>query len=106
MTATDTHRFHPDGLTCALQSVDEGGHDARTGHAERVTKSDGAAMHVELVVIDTQVFGRRNHLRGKRFVDFHQIDVVDGHASTLHRLTARFDRAKTHDLGVQTRHAR
>ena len=69
-----------------------------------MTERDRAAVHVELVVIDAEVFRGRQHLGREGFIYLDKVNVVDGHARTLHGLTACFDRAEAHDLGVQPRH--
>ena len=66
-----------------LQPVDESGHDARTSHAERMTKSNRTPMNVEPVHRNAEMLGRRNHLGGKCFVDFCQVNLVDGQTGTL-----------------------
>ena len=43
-----------------LEAVDQRGHDAGAGHAERVAEGDGAAVDVELVPVDAEVLGRRD----------------------------------------------
>ena len=50
-----------------------------------------------------QVAVRRDHLRGERLVDLHQVDVVDGHTGQRQRLLGRLDRAEAHDLRRQAR---
>ena len=93
----------PNVLVGVLQAVDQRGHDAGAGHAERVTEGDGAAVDVELVHRDAEVLGRRDDLGGERLVDLDQVDVVDRHAGPRQRLAAGLDRAEAHDLGVERR---
>lgn len=49
LATTDTHGLHADVLVAGLQAVNQGGHDASTGHAEWVTKSNCSTVDVELV---------------------------------------------------------
>ena len=103
LAAADAHGLHAEGLVRLLEVVDQGGHDAGAGHAERVTEGDGAAVDVHLrVEVDAQVTGRADDLAGERLVDLDEVDVVDGHACPLERLTACLDRSETHDLRVET----
>ena len=71
-----------------------------------MTEGDSAAVHIELVPADAEVLGRRNDLCSKCFVDFNEVDVIDAHSGAGHCLTAGFDRAEAHDLGVDCAHAR
>ena len=66
-----------------LQAVDQRRHDACTSHAERVTERDRPTVHVQFVHWNAQVFCRRNNLRGKRLIDFDQVDLINRHACTL-----------------------
>src|SRR5207253_1359270 len=65
LAAADAHGFHADGLAGVLEAVEEGGHDAGAGHAERVTEGDGAAVDVELLPVDAEVPGRGHDLGGE-----------------------------------------
>ena len=49
LAATDTHGLHTNVLVADLQAVNQGGHDAGTGHTEWVTKSDCSTIDVQLV---------------------------------------------------------
>src|SRR6202050_198698 len=76
LTAADAHRLEDDGLAGVLERVEQGGHDAGAGLAERVAKGDGAALDVELVPADAEVLGRRDDLCREGLVDLPQIDVL------------------------------
>src|SRR5690606_29941514 len=99
--AADAHGLQPELLVVELEAVDERGGDPGAGHAERVADGDRAAVDVQLVVVDAEVLGRRQDLRGERLVDLDQVDVVDGHPGVGERLAGRLDRAEAHDLGGQ-----
>src|SRR5580700_4561331 len=86
LAATDAHGLHPNRLVRIVETVEERGHDTAAGHAERVAESDGPPVHVELIPFDTQVPGRRDHLRCEGLVDLDQVNVLDRHASPLHGL--------------------
>jgi len=62
---------------------------------------DGAPTDVELVERDAEVLGARDHLRGERFIDLDEVDVVDGHVGALECLTTGLDRAQTHYFGLR-----
>src|SRR5579859_3935641 len=55
LAAADAHGLEADLLVVELQRVDQRGGDPGSGHAERVTNRDGAAVDVEPVDIDAQV---------------------------------------------------
>ena len=78
MAAAHAHGFEADGVVGVLEAVEQGAHDARPGHAEGVAQSDRAAVGVELVVVDAQLVGRRQHLGGEGLVDLPVVDVVHG----------------------------
>src|SRR5207253_2703645 len=67
-------------------------------------EGDGPAVDVELVVRDAEMTGGGDDLGGERFIDLHQVDVVDGHARPAQRLAARLDGPQAHDLGVEGRY--
>src|SRR5207248_5433417 len=99
LAAADAHGLETDGLVQRLQVVDEGGHDAGPGLAERVAQRDGAAVRVELAVdVDADLVAHRQHLSRERLVQLDDVDVGDLHARRLEDLAARFDRADAHDL--------
>ena len=90
LAAADAHRLDAELFVGILETVDQRRHDAGTGHAERVTQRNCAAVDVELLPRDLEVVGRRHDLRGERFVDLEQVDVADGERDrpTLDRLSA------------------
>src|SRR5579863_6388793 len=105
LAAAHAHRLQAEPLTLVLEGVEEGGHDAGTGHAEGVAEGDGAALHVELLPGDAEMTGRGDDLGGEGLVDLDQVDVVDRHARPPQGLPAGLDGPETHDLGVQGRNA-
>ena len=105
LAATDAHRLEADGAAGVLEAVEQRGHDAGAGHAERVAEGDGAAVDVQLVVADAELAGGGHHLGGERLVDLDEVDVIDGHAGPAQRLADGLDRAEAHDLGIEGAHA-
>ena len=87
-----------------MKAVDEGGHDACAGHAEGVTNGDRSAVDVELFLGDSEFVCRSQHLHGERFVDFEEVDVVDGQVGAIEGGANCVDWAKAHDLGVEARY--
>ncbi len=45
-----------------------------------MAEGDGAAVHVEAIRIDREFAQARQHLRGKRLVQFDEVDVLEGQA--------------------------
>ena len=72
------------------------------GYTVRVTDGNGTAVDVELLHRDAQLVAAVDNLRGERFVQFPQIDVVHGQAVTLEQLRNRIDRADTHFVRLAT----
>ena len=58
LAAADAHRLEAERLARVLEPVEQRGHDAGAGLAERVAEGDGAALDVELVPADAEVLGR------------------------------------------------
>src|SRR6266700_7834236 len=100
LSTSHTHGFEAEGLISSLEAVEQRGHDAGTGHSVGVPQGDRSAVDIELLPRDPQVPGRRDHLGGKVFVDFIQVDVVDRHARSAQSLAAGFNRPQSPDLGI------
>src|SRR5437588_3983353 len=101
LAAADAHGLQTERLVTGAQTVEQGARDARSGHAERVTDGDRAAVDVELVDVDAELTVRRDHLGGERLVDLREVDVVDREPGALERLPGGLDRAESHDLRGQ-----
>src|SRR5699024_1168576 len=86
-------------LACA-EAVEQGGGHAGAGGAPGVAERDRPAVDVELVVVDAEILGGRQHLRGEGLVELDQVDVVDGHVGERERPTGRLDGPEPHDLGA------
>src|SRR5882672_1196007 len=88
-------------------------HDARAGRADRVAERDGAAVDVELALVERAhgtvepelfatvllVLPRRQaaeHLRGEGLVDFPVIEIVEAEAMALEDRRRRMHRAESH----------
>jgi hypothetical protein len=50
------------------------------GHTVGMADRDRAAVHVELLVVDTEMVTAVNRLTGEGFVDFPKVDIVDAEA--------------------------
>ena len=72
-------RFRPRALRACSNVV----RDPRARRTNRVTKSTGAAIHVDLVVINAEIAHRRHRDDGKRLVDFIQVDIVGAPAKLV-----------------------
>ena len=65
------------------QRVNQRRGDARAGAADRMPEGDRAAVNVELRAIEAQVALARQHLRGERFVQLDEVDVVESDAGVV-----------------------
>lgn len=99
LSSSDTHRFEAELLVVGGQVVQQCRGDARSGHAEGVTKCDRAARDVELVLIDVQLSRRPDHLNCERFVDLDEVDVGDVHSGAGEGPLGRLNRAQAHYFG-------
>src|SRR5439155_14427549 len=64
---------------------------------------DRAAVHVDLVGIEAEFADAGDRLRGERFVDLDEVEVVDRQTGALQRLRNRFDRAGSRVRGLDAR---
>jgi hypothetical protein len=64
---------------------------------------DRAAVHIDFIAIEPQLFFDRQILRGERFVDLDQIDIIEGQPGFLQRDLRRWDWAAPHQLRLDSR---
>src|SRR3954447_24037137 len=100
--AADAERGQAALQVAALELVDQRAEDHRAGGAQRVAHRDGAAVDVDLLVVQVEVAHEAHGDRGERLVDLEQVDVVDGQAGLGQRLAARGGGAGEHDRRVGT----
>src|SRR5450759_2602286 len=91
LAAAYAHRLETEGLPGVLQAVEQGGHDAGTGLAERMTEGDGPTVDIQLVVGDAELtrpgVAHHDH-RGGTVVERAGVAGGDGATLTEHRLQA------------------
>src|SRR4029077_3284960 len=75
LASADAHRLEADRLVRRLEAIEERRHDAGAGHPERVPEGDRTAVHIQLVPIDAEVPGARDHLGGERLVQLDEVNV-------------------------------
>src|SRR4051812_43231464 len=85
LAATRADGRHTEPAAAPAQLVDERADDARAAGADRMPEGDGAAVHVDLRLVDSQHPHRVQGDRGERLVDLEQVDVVDREARLLER---------------------
>src|SRR5690348_3513566 len=68
------------------QLQDERAEDPRARCADRVTERDGAAVDVDLVLVDPEHPDRVQRDRRERLIDLPQVNVLDLQAGLLERL--------------------
>src|SRR5690606_29738280 len=73
------HGLQADLLVPPLQTMQERGRDSGTSHPEGVAERDRSAVDVDTLKIEAEVVDTGKHLRGKRLVDFHEVDIPNGH---------------------------
>ena len=52
------------------------GNQPSTGATGGVTKGNGTAIHIHLLMINTEIFLPGHDNRGKRFIDFKYINIL------------------------------
>src|SRR5699024_3795790 len=97
LSAADAQGGQAELAIALAKAIDQGGGHAGTGGAPGVAERDRPAMDVERVVVDAEVLGRRDDLRGEGFVQLDQVHVVDAEAGIGQRPPRGLDRAQTHD---------
>ena len=65
-----------------------------------MTQSDGAAIHIELIQIKTEIMAYGHRLSGKSLVRLDQVEVADFHAGFLHYFSGGGNRSDAHDGGI------
>ena len=75
--AADAQRREPRRRPAALHFVQQRDDDARAGAADRMAERDRAAVDVQLLRGDRHVLQHREHLRGERFVELDEIEIVE-----------------------------
>src|SRR5690606_485859 len=96
---TYAHGAQGVATTGALQLECCGHQQAGAGHAQGVAQGDRAAVGVDpgVVVLDTQFAHDGQALGGEGFVQFDDVDLIDGQALLVQQLAYRRYRADAHD---------
>src|ERR1700687_293692 len=94
--AADAQRDQRGRFVGALELVEHGTENHRTGGAERMAERDGAAIDIDLGVVDVEGLHVAQHHRGERLVQLEQIDVGFLHARALEQLFGDIDRTGQH----------
>ena len=84
-----------------LELVEQRAEDHRAGRAERMAHGDGAAVDVDLGVVEVERLQVAQHDRRERLVDLEQVDVGERHAGALEHLLGHVDRAGEHHGGLR-----
>src|SRR5262249_11279420 len=83
----------------ALELAREREREPHAGRAQRMADGDGAAVDVELDLVDAEFARARHHLRAERFVDFEPIDIRKLETGALEHGLGGRPRAEAHDVG-------
>ena len=78
--AADAHRHEPVARAPPLHFIQEARRQLRAGAAQRMAERDRAAVDVEPIFVHRQLAKARQHLRGERFVQLDEVDVVQATA--------------------------
>src|SRR5438046_4825019 len=74
---SDAQRGQAAVKVLAFHLMQHRGDQTRAAHTQRMAQADCSAIHVELRVLESNRFARRNSHRGESLVDLPQVDVVD-----------------------------
>src|SRR5919109_2318288 len=92
LSAARADRSEAETTAVSAELVDHRPEDSRTRRADRMTESDGAAVHVHLLRIGAKHLRRVEDDRRKRLVQLHPLDVVNRLPDLLERLVASLGR--------------
>src|SRR5690606_33924856 len=80
LTAATAQRTDAGAAAAPPQLVHQVHHQAGTGRTDRVAERDGATVDVDLLLRYAELPGGHQAHGGERFVDLHQVQVVDADA--------------------------
>src|SRR5258705_13480862 len=99
-TAANAHADEAIARLLALHLIQQRGGQLGAGAAERMSQRDGAAADVEPIRIDRQLLQARKHLRGERFVQLDEIDLIQRQPGELQYLADRRYRPNAESFGL------
>jgi len=102
LSATAAESSGADPTAAALELEGEVEYEARTGHADRVTEGDGAAVDVDLVGVPANALVDGAGLGCEGLIGFDQIKVANIPAGSLQRRTGGGNGPGTHDRGIHS----
>src|SRR5919112_3815313 len=88
----------PEAPAVAAQLVNHRPEDARSRSADRMSESDGAAIHVHALRVGAEHLDRIDDDGGESLVDLDPLDVLDALPSLLERPSARL-RRRAREIG-------
>src|ERR1700730_6028557 len=94
--AADAQRDQRGRLVGALEFIEHGAENHRARCAERMAERDGAAVDVDLGIVDVERLDVTQHHRGEGFVQFEQVDIRLLHAGALEQFFGDVDRTGQH----------
>src|SRR5439155_9887510 len=101
--AADAERRQPAPGAAALELVKERDDNSRTGSTDRMTQRNRAPVDVQPIARNRHVLQDSEHLRGERFVQLDEIEIVDGEAGTLSQFSDGGHRTDAHDPRIDAR---
>src|ERR1700744_5036879 len=99
--AADAQRDQRGLFVAALEFVEHGAENHRTGCAERMAERDRAAVDVDLGVVDIEGLDIAQHDGSERLVQLEQVDVGFLHAGAFEQFFGDVDRAGQHHRGLR-----
>jgi hypothetical protein len=98
LAAADAGRGDSVAQPRALGLAREREREPHAGRPQGMADGDGAAVDVELGLVDAEFARARHHLRAERFVDLETIDIRKLEAGALEHGLDRRHRADAHDF--------
>src|SRR5690606_26504391 len=96
---TNTHGDHAVAPVAAFEFVEDLHGELGSGAAEWVSQRDRSTIDVDFFFIEFERANNGKGLRGKSFVEFDQVDIVDGEACHFECFWYSGNRADAHDFG-------
>src|SRR3954467_5811594 len=75
-SAPDAKRGQASPRVALLHLVEKGDQHARARGADRMSARDGAAVYVHALRVPAHLAVDRDGLRGERFVDLHEVEIL------------------------------
>src|SRR5205814_7774255 len=99
LPAAHAHRDHAVARLAAPHFAEKLNGELGAGSAQRMPEGGRAAVHVDALLVHTELAHHCERLRAERFVELDEIDLIEFQSRELQRFRDRGDRPHAHDLG-------